>query len=76
MQLFAAHAFSFLGLVAFGIIAALSWIYFASTPLIFVAFVWEHILARRGDANSINKAFFQTNAFVGVVFVVAAFLGT
>jgi len=72
----AAHALALGGLVAFGIVAALSWIYFAAMLLIFAAFVWEHVLARRGDANSINKAFFQANAFVGVVFVVAAFLGT
>jgi len=72
----AAHALAFGGLVAFGVVAALSWMYFAAMPLIFAAFVWEHILARRGDAASINKAFFQANAFVGTVFVVAAFLGT
>jgi len=71
-----AHVLAFGGLVAFGIVAALSWIYFAAMPLILAAFVWEHILARRGDLASINKAFFQANAFVGMVFVVAAFLGT
>jgi hypothetical protein len=35
------------------------------------ALVYEHRAAARLDVAGINKAFFQSNAFVSVVFVVA-----
>jgi 4-hydroxybenzoate polyprenyltransferase len=46
-------------------------IYFAALLLVLGALVYEHRAAARLDIAGINKAFFQSNAFVSVVFVVA-----
>ncbi len=59
-------------LVAFGWLAEMWWIYFSSLVLIAAALVFEHRSARSLDVAGINRAFFQSNAFVSVVFVAAA----
>ena len=43
--------------------------------LILPALVYEHYTARKGDLGAINRAFFYSNAFVGLVFVLAALEG-
>lgn len=65
------HGLAFAGLVAFGLSASLGGIYFSGVVLIAPLLVWEHTLARRGDIAAINRAFFQANAAVGALFVVA-----
>lgn len=65
------HFLMFLSLVAFGFIAKLGIVYYAAMPLIAAALVYEHRSARRLDLAAINRAFFQSNAFVSAVFVVA-----
>lgn len=56
-------------LIAFGFTAHLGVIYYSSLVLVLGALVYEHRVAKKLDVDSINKAFFQSNAFVSVVFV-------
>jgi 4-hydroxybenzoate polyprenyltransferase len=65
------HLVMFLALVAFGIIAKLGIIYHAAMPLVAAALFYEHRSARRLDLAAINRAFFQSNAFVSAIFLVA-----
>ena len=65
------HAFAFLGLIGFGLTANLGILYYAAMPPIAGALIYEHRAARKLDLAAINRAFFQSNAFVSVVFVVA-----
>jgi 4-hydroxybenzoate polyprenyltransferase len=43
-------------------------------PLIAAALFYEHRAASRLDRAGINRAFFQSNAFVSAVFIVAIWL--
>ena len=65
------HFIALLGLIAFGLTAKLGLIYYAAMPLIFVTLIYEHRIARRLDVNAINRAFFQSNAFVSALFLIA-----
>lgn len=67
----ALHAVMFLLLAAFGVSAGLGAVYFGSLVLVLGALVYEHRVARRLDLDAINQAFFTSNAFVGLVFVLA-----
>ena len=61
-------------LVAFGLIAELGPIYYSTITLIVAALIYEHRSARALDLAGINRAFFQSNAFVSAVFLVAVCL--
>lgn len=65
------HLVMFLALIAFGIIAKLGITYYAAMPLVAAALLYEHRSARRLDLAGINRAFFQSNAFVSAIFLVA-----
>jgi 4-hydroxybenzoate polyprenyltransferase len=65
------HLIMFAMLIAFGFAAKLGLTYFAALALIAGALVYEHRSARKSDLAGINRAFFQSNAFVSVVFVAA-----
>jgi len=58
-------------LIAFGVSAKLGAIYFGAMVLVAAALVYEHWGARALDVGGINRAFFQSNAFVSVIFVLA-----
>lgn len=63
-------------LVTFGFSASLGALYFCGMPLVAAALFYEHRSAARLDLAGINRAFFQSNAFVSAVFlgsVIAAF---
>ena len=49
-------------------------VYFGSLSLIAAALVFEQRSARSLDFGGINRAFFQSNAFVSVVFIAAVLL--
>ncbi len=70
----ALHWLMLAGLAAFGWLAALGGVYFGSLALVAVALIFEQRSARSLDVRGINRAFFQSNAFVSVVFVAAVFL--
>lgn len=65
------HFLMFVLLVAFGFAAKLGTIYYAAMPLVAAALIYEHRSARKLDLAGINRAFFQSNAFVSAVFVAA-----
>ena len=65
------HAIMLVALIAFGWFATLGPIYYAAMPLVAAALVFEHRSARLLDVAAINRAFFQTNAFVSAVFLIA-----
>ena len=57
-------------LIGFGLAAKLGALYYWSMPLIAVALVYEHKTDKL-DLGGINRAFFQSNAFVSAVFLIA-----
>ncbi len=68
------HAAALVGLLGFGVSARLGWVYYAGFPLLLGALVYEHASVRdpaRLDVGAVNRAFFNANAFVGAVFVLA-----
>jgi 4-hydroxybenzoate polyprenyltransferase len=67
----ALHLLMFGALIAFGLTAKLGVIYYSAMPLIACALIYEHRSARKLDLAAINRAFFQSNAFVSAVFVAA-----
>ncbi len=72
----ALHAGAFVGLAAFGITAGLGTVYFAGLGLVLAAFYYEHRSVAGPtppDVRAVNAAFFNANAFVGLVFVLAVF---
>ena len=68
------HAIMLVSLVAFGVTARLGMTYFYAMPVVAAALVYEHRSARSLDIVGINRAFFQSNAFVSAVFLAAVCL--
>jgi len=64
------HLLTFVALIAFGMVAQLGPVYYWSMPLIGAALFYEHRTDKL-DLTGINRAFFQSNAFVSAVFLVA-----
>ena len=61
-----------IALIGFGIVAKLDTVYFALMVPIAATLIYEHRSARAlDDVISINRAFFNSNAFVSGVFLVA-----
>jgi 4-hydroxybenzoate polyprenyltransferase len=65
------HFGMLLALIAFGLAASLGAPYFCGMPLVAGALVYEHRSAARLDLAGINRAFFQSNAFVSGVFLLS-----
>jgi 4-hydroxybenzoate polyprenyltransferase len=68
------HVLMLTMLIGFGFAAKLGTIYFMAMPIVAAALVYEHRSARSLDVAGINRAFFQSNAFVSAVFLVAVCL--
>jgi len=64
------HLLTLAALVGFGLVAKLGWVYYCAMLLVAAALVYEHKI-EKFDLAGINRAFFQTNAFVSAVFLVA-----
>ena len=64
------HLLTLAALIGFGLAAKLGALYYWSMPLIAVALFYEHKIDKL-DLAGINRAFFQSNAFVSAVFLVA-----
>lgn len=64
------HLLTFVALIAFGVVAQLGPVYYWSMPLIAAALFFEHRTEKLYLAG-VNRAFFQSNAFVSAVFLVA-----
>jgi 4-hydroxybenzoate polyprenyltransferase len=65
------HLAMFAALIVFGLSAELGFFYYCGMPLVAVALFYEHKTASKLDLAGINRAFFQSNAFVSAVFLVA-----
>jgi 4-hydroxybenzoate polyprenyltransferase len=65
------HFSMFLALVAFGFVSKLGTAYYAAMPLVAAALFYEHRCASKLDLAGINRAFFQSNAFVSAIFITA-----
>jgi 4-hydroxybenzoate polyprenyltransferase len=65
------HAILWLCLLGFGLASNLGWIYYLALLAVAGALFYEHKAAASLDLAGINRAFFQSNAFVSVVFVLA-----
>ena len=68
------HVFLLVSLILFGVVARLGVVYFGAMALVAVALFFEHRSARTLDVAGINRAFFQSNAFVSAVFFAAVCL--
>jgi len=64
------HLGMFAALIAFGIAAQLGLFYYLGIPLVAAALFYEH-KTEKLDLAGINRAFFQSNAFVSAVFLLA-----
>src|SRR5438046_4054 len=64
------HLLTFVALICFGVVAQLGGAYYWSMPLIAGALFYEH-RTEKLDISGINRAFFQSNAFVSAVFLIA-----
>ena len=69
------HLGMFAALLAFGLAASLGASYFWGMPLVAGALFYEHRSAARLDLSAINRAFFQSNAFVSAVFLLSVWFG-
>ena len=65
------HTVALAGFVAFGWLAGLGGLYYLGLVLTAGALVYEHLLARRGNLDAIQTAFFQANAAVSAIFVLS-----
>lgn len=68
------HLGMFAALIAFGIAASLGLFYYSAMPLVAAALFYEHRLTSKLDLAGINRAFFESNAFVSAVFLIAVCL--
>lgn len=68
------HGALLLALIGFGVAAKLGLIYFCATVPVLMTLFFEHKSALRLDIAGINRAFFQSNAFVSAIFLAAVWL--
>ena len=68
------HAAMWVLLVLFGVCSQRGVCYYAGMVLIFPVLIFEHRTAQKMDISAINRAFFNSNAFVGIVFVAAVIM--
>src|SRR5437870_10580291 len=67
------HLLTFVALIGFGLAAELGALYYWSMPLVAAALLYEH-KTEKLDLPGTNRAFFQSNAFVSAVFLIAVCL--
>jgi 4-hydroxybenzoate polyprenyltransferase len=67
------HLGMFAALIVFGLAARLGVFYYCAMPFVAAALYYEH-KTEKLDLSGINRAFFQSNAFVSAVFLVAVCL--
>jgi len=65
------HLGMFVALICFGLLAKLGGLYYCGAPFIAAALFYEHRAAERLELIAINRAFFQSNAVVSAVFLIA-----
>ena len=68
------HAGTWFALAAFGWSAGLGPVYWLGLAAILALLIHEHRTARSLDVDAINAAFFNANAWIGVIFVLTIFI--
>ena len=68
------HALTFLGFIGFGLMAGLGPVYYGAMVLVAVMLLYEHRSAQPLDVAGVNRAFFQSNAVVSAVYLIAVCL--
>jgi 4-hydroxybenzoate polyprenyltransferase len=64
------HLLTFAALIGFGLLAKLGAVYYCAMLIVAAALFYEHKTATKLDLAGINRAFFQSNAFVSAVFLI------
>lgn len=64
------HLLTFAALIGFGLAAKLGAFYYCAMAFVAAALIYEHKTEKR-DLAGVNRAFFQSNAFVSAVFLIA-----
>jgi 4-hydroxybenzoate polyprenyltransferase len=70
----ALHVGTVIGLIVFGLLMHLGVIYFAGTAVITVTLVYEHRLVSPDDLSKVDRAFFNLNGWVSLLFGACAVL--
>lgn len=65
------HLMTFAAFIGFGVVTRLGLIYYGAMFIVAAALFYEHKVAIKLDVAGINRAFFQSNAFVSAVFLAA-----
>jgi 4-hydroxybenzoate polyprenyltransferase len=68
------HVLTVLALIAFGALLHLGPVYYAGTAAILLTLIWEHRLVSPDDLSRVNKAFFDLNGYVSLLFGACATL--
>ena len=67
----ALHCVTVAALATLPLLAPLAWPYWVGLAVIAGVLAWEHSLVRPGDLSKIDKAFFDLNGYVSLVFFAA-----
>jgi len=65
------HVVTLLALASLPLVTPLSWPYWVGWTIITGVLGWEHSLVKPGDLSRIDKAFFDLNGYVSLVFFVS-----
>ncbi len=70
----ALHVVTVVALLSLPALVGLSWPYWVGLAAITGVLVWEHAIVTPSDLSRINKAFFDLNGYVSIVFFMAVWL--
>ncbi len=68
------HALTLVGFIGFGLAAGLGQIYYSAMALVAAMLFYEHRSAQKLDVAGVNRAFFQSNAVVSAIYLIAVSL--
>ncbi len=68
------HGIAILTLVAFGVGAGMSWLYYVALGSAAGVLAWEHRLVRPGDLSRLDAAFFAMNGIMSIVVLAGVLL--
>jgi 4-hydroxybenzoate polyprenyltransferase len=72
----ALHVLTITALAALPAVVSLAWPYWVGVAIIAGVLGWEHSLVKPGDLSRIDKAFFDLNGYVSLVFLAAVLAAT
>jgi 4-hydroxybenzoate polyprenyltransferase len=72
----ALHVLTITALAVLPAVVSLAWPYWVGVAIIAGVLGWEHSLVKPGDLSRIDKAFFDLNGYVSLVFLAAVLAAT